>query len=80
MINDNNNNNNNNNIQYLVLYKSGALYIQRHLENIQKDFFGSVKSSRSQIFFKICHLKNFVNFAQKYLCRSVFIIKLQALG
>ena len=75
-----------NNIQYLVLYKPGALYFQRHFQhefscgNIRKDSFSSVRRSRLQMFFKICHLKHFANFARKYLCRSVFIIKLKALG
>ena len=29
------------------------------------------------MFFKICLLKNFANFAEKYLCRSLFLTKLQ---
>ena len=72
------------NIQYLVLCKPGAQYFQRHFQhefscrNISKDSFGSVRS-RSQMFFEICHLKNFANFARKYLYRSLFIIKLQTL-
>ena len=75
-----------NNIQYLILYKTGVLYFQRYFEhefscgNIRKDSFGSVRSSFSQMFFKICHLKNVANFAPKYLCRSLFIIKFQGLG
>ena len=53
--------------------------------NLAAEMFGKIPSfasvsSRSQMFFKICHLKYFANFAQKYLCRSLFIIKLQALG
>ena len=39
--------------------------------------FESVRSSRSQMFFKMCHLKNFANFARKYLCCDLFIIKRQ---
>ena len=30
------------------------------------------RSSRSQMFFKICVLKNFTNFTEKRLCRSLF--------
>ena len=35
------------------------------------------RSSRSQIFFKICFLKNFANFTRKHLCWNHFLIKLQ---
>ena len=35
------------------------------------------KSSRSQLFFKISVLKSFVNFTEKYLYWSLFIIKLR---
>ena len=38
----------------------------------------SYRSSRSWIFFKIGALKNFANFKGKYLCSSLFLIKLQA--
>ena len=41
---------------------------------IQKTLF---RSSRSQMFFKIDVLKNFVIFTGKHLCRSLFLIKLQ---
>ena len=36
------------------------------------------RSSRSQMFFKIGVLKNFVIFTAKYLCWDLFSIKLQA--
>ena len=36
-----------------------------------------LQSSRSQIFFKIGVIKNFSNFTGKYLCWSIFLIKLQ---
>ena len=35
-------------------------------------------SSRLHMFFKICPLKNVANFTRKNLCRSLFLIKLQA--
>ena len=52
--------------------------------NLAAEVFGKIPSfvnvsSRSQMFFKICHLKYFANFAQKYLCCILFVIKLQAL-
>ena len=65
------------NIQHLVLCKPGAQYFQRHFQhefscgNICKDSFGSVRS-RSQMFFKICHLKNFANFARKYVSQPLY--------
>ena len=34
-----------------------------------------VRSSRSQMFFKIDVIKNFVNFTGKHLCWSLFLIK-----
>ena len=48
----------------------GKLY-QRHL-NV------NCRSSRLQMFFKIDVLKNSVNFTWKYLCWSLFLLKLQA--
>ena len=33
------------------------------------------RSSRSQIFFKIGVIKNFINFTGKHLCWSLFLIK-----
>ena len=36
------------------------------------------KSNHSQMFFKIGVLKNFAIFTGKYLCQSLFLIKLQA--
>ena len=35
-----------------------------------------LRCSRSQMFFKIGVLKNFLIFTEKYLCRSLFLIKL----
>ena len=48
----------------------GKLY-QRHLSV-------NCRSSRLQMFFKIDVLKNSVNFTWKYLCWSLFLLKLQA--
>ena len=39
----------------------------------------SFRSSRSKMFFKIVVLKNLSNFTGKHMCRSLFLIKLQAL-
>ena len=36
-------------------------------------------SSRSQMFFKVGVLKNFAKYTRKYLNRSLFLIKLQAI-
>ena len=36
------------------------------------------RNSRSQMFFKVGVLKNFVSFTGKHLCWSLFLIKLQA--
>ena len=36
-----------------------------------------IRSSRSQMFFRIGVLKNFAIFTGKHLCRSLFLIKLQ---
>ena len=36
------------------------------------------RSSHSEMFFKIAALKNFKKFTGKYMCRSFFLIKLQA--
>ena len=38
-----------------------------------------VRGSRTQMFFKIVVFKNFTNFTRKHLCRSLLVIKLQAL-
>ena len=38
------------------------------------------RSSLSQMFFKICVLKNFLNFAGKHQCWSFFLIKLKDFG
>ena len=38
----------------------------------------SIKSSRSQMFFKIGVLKNFAIFTGKHMCKSLFLIKLKA--
>ena len=38
----------------------------------------SIKSSRSQMFFKIGVLKNFAIFTGKHVCNSLFLIKLKA--
>ena len=40
----------------------------------------SIRSSHSQLLFKLGVLKNFANFEGKPLCRSLFLIKLQASG
>ena len=37
------------------------------------------RSSRTQVFLRIDVLKNFVHFTGNHLCRSLFLIKLQAL-
>ena len=39
----------------------------------------SFRSSGSKMFFKIVVLKNLANFTGKHMCRSLFLIKLQAL-
>ena len=39
----------------------------------------TLKSSRSQMFFKIGVFKTFANFIGKYLCRSLFLINLQVI-
>ena len=38
-----------------------------------------MRSSRLQMFFKIGPIKNIANFTEKNLCRSLILIKLQAL-
>ena len=40
----------------------------------------TTRSSRSQVFIKICNPKNFAIFTRKHLCWSLFLIKLQAFG
>ena len=48
-------------------------------ENVQTDIKGkTLRSSRSQMFFKIGVLKNLAIFTRKYLSWSLFLIKLQA--
>ena len=51
-----------------------------HLEEIsqQSPYFPRLRSSFSEIFFKIGVLKNFAKFIGKHLCWRLFIIKLQA--
>ena len=39
--------------------------------------FTTIRSSRSQMFYKTSVLKNFENFTGKYLCWSLFLIELQ---
>ena len=46
--------------------------------NIGKFFKAKLRSSQSRMFFKISVLKNIVIFTKKYLCWSLFLIKLQA--
>ena len=36
------------------------------------------RNSRQEVFYKISVLKNFAKFTRKHLCRSPFLIKLQA--
>ena len=48
-------------------------------ENIQTNIKGkNLRSSRTQMFFKIAVLKNFAVLPRKHLCWSLFLIKLQA--
>ena len=63
-----------------------ALYIHTYfhiaeLQNGQNDvgYLHKFRSSRSQMFFKICVLKTSANFIGKHLCWSLFLLKLQAL-
>ena len=55
-------------------------YSQSSQENtcVRVSFLITLRSSRSQIFFKMFALKNFSNFMGKHLCGSLFSIKLQA--
>ena len=47
----------------------------KHISNLEMIRF---RSSRLQMFLKIGVLKNFANFTRKYLCLSLFLIKLKA--
>ena len=56
----------------------GSLYLLPLKEHSSRGFIvrkTSLRSSRSQMFFKIGALKNFANFKGKRFCRSVFLIK-----
>ena len=46
--------------------------------DIQKQSFTGVEAGQSQVFFKICVLKNLAIFAIKYLCRSLLLTNWQA--
>ena len=48
--------------------------------HVGKNSSETLRTSRSQIFFKIGVLKNFSMFAKKHLCASLFLIKLHARG
>ena len=52
--------------------------LTHHFEAITGRECNLYRSSRSQMFFKIGVLKNFAIFAEKHLCWSLFLIKLQA--
>ena len=52
--------------------------VKRHFSIIRKQmlFVSLVRSSCSQMIFKIGVLKNFAIFTEKYLCWTLFLIKL----
>ena len=52
--------------------------IRINLSSKVQCFCGSYRSSRSQMFLKICVLKNFAKFTGKRLCWSLFLMMLQA--
>ena len=51
--------------------------LSRKSDEKEKKIASCLRSSRSQIFFKIGVLKSFAVFTGKYLCWSLFLIKLQ---
>ena len=63
----------------LKLIGCNAHPIFAHSSSVPTFLFETVRSSRSQMFFKIGVLKIFSIFTGKHLCWSLFLIKLQAL-
>ena len=56
-----------------VFFTSYVIFV-----HVRKASSETLRSSRSQMFFKIGVLKNVSIFAKKHLCSSLFLIKLQA--
>ena len=54
---------------YLEIFRETNIFLS------QRDNVLSLRSSRSQMLFKVDALKNFANFTGKYLCWSLFLIK-----
>ena len=60
------------------LFATALVLIRSRRRKREKKKKKKARSSRTQMFFRICVLKNFVNFTRKHLRVSLFLIKLQA--